>query len=200
MYKSNSSRVLPIVLLLIVIAIAIAALVSVGRAIFGNGTTSTPAQIDTSQQTLLNTSLSHAVRMTVRGPIVADEDFRSYQITVSPTSRSLVTYSGYLDQVIDSKQLGNNTEAYTQFVYALNRANMIDGTVLTGDKDDMRGVCATGQVYMFETLDNGTTAKDLWTSTCSGSKGSFKASVPQVQSLFLQQIPDNGTLLGSIGL
>lgn len=200
MYKSNSSRVLPIVLLLIVIAIAIAALVSVGRAIFGNGTTSTPAQIDTSQQALLNTSLSHAVRMTVRGPIVADEDFRSYQITVSPTSRSLVTYSGYLDQVIDSKQLGNNTEAYTQFVYALNRANMIDGTVLTGDKDDMRGVCATGQVYMFETLDNGTTAKDLWTSTCSGSKGSFKASVPQVQSLFLQQIPDNGTLLGSIGL
>lgn len=200
MYKSNSSRVLPIVLLLIIIAIAIAALVSVGRAIFGGGTTTNPAQIDTSQQTLLNTSLTHAVRMTVRGPIVADEDFRSYQITVSPTSRSLVTYSGYLDQVIDSKQLGNNTEAYTQFVYALNRASMIDGTALTGDKDDMRGVCATGQIYMFETLDSGASVKDLWTSTCSGSKGSFKADVPQVQSLFLQQIPDNGTLLSAIGL
>lgn len=200
MYKSNSSRVVPIVLLLIVIAIAIAALVSVGRAIFGNGGTSTPAQVDTSEQTLLNTSLTHAVRMTVRGPIVADEDFRSYQITISPTSRSLVTYSGYLDQVIDNKQLSNNTEAYTQFVYALNRANMIDGTVLTGEKDDMRGVCATGQVYMFETLDSGNSVKDLWTSTCSGSKGSFKASVDQVQSLFLQQIPDNATLLGPIGL
>jgi hypothetical protein len=200
MYKSNSSRVVPIVLLLIVIAVAIAGLVSVGRAIFGNGTTNTPAQTDTSKEMLLNTSLTHAVRMTVRGTIVADEDFRSYQITISPTSRSLVTYSGYLDQVISSKQLGNNTAAYTQFVYALNRANMMDGTVLTGDKDDMRGVCATGQVYMFETLDNGSSVKDLWTSDCSGSKGSFKASVTQVQSLFLQQIPDNSTLLGPIGL
>jgi hypothetical protein len=199
MYKSNSSRVLPIVLLLIIIAIAIAALVSVGRAIFGGGT-STPSQADTSQQTLLNTSLTHAVRMTVRGPIVADENFRSYQITVSPTSRSLVTYSGYLDQAIDSKQLSNNTQAYTQFVYALNRANMIDGTALTGDKDDMRGVCATGQVYVFETLDSGNRVKDLWTSSCSGSKGSFKASVPQVQNLFLEQIPNSSDLLNAISL
>lgn len=201
MYKSNSSRVLPIVLLLIIIAIAIAALVSVGKAIFGGGGDSaTTAQIDTSEQTLLDTSTTHSVRMTVRGPIVADENFRSYQITVSPTSRSLVTYSGYLDQVIDSKQLSNNTEAYTQFVYALDRANMVKGTPLTGDKDDMRGVCATGQVYMFETLDNGNSVKDLWTSTCSGSKGSFKASVPQVQDLFLQQIPDSSDLLSAVGL
>jgi hypothetical protein len=199
MYKSNSSRVLPIVLLLIIIAIAIAALVSVGRAIFG-GNTATPAQIDTSEQTLLNTSVTHAVRMTVRGPIVADENFRSYQITISPTSRSLVTYSGYLDQLIDSKQLSNNTEAYTQLVYALNRANMVDGAALTGTQDDMRGVCATGNVYMFETLDSGNSVKDLWTSTCSGSKGSFKANVPQVQNLFLQQIPDSSDLLNVIGL
>lgn len=200
MYKSNSSRVLPIVLLLIIIAIAVAALVSVGRAIFGGDNAATPAQVDTSEQTLLNTSVTHSVRMTVRGPIVADENFRSYQITVSPTSRSLITYSGYLDQLIDSKQLSNNTEAYTQFVYALNRANMVKGTPLTGDKDDMRGVCATGDVYMFETLDSGNSVKDLWTSTCSGSKGSFKASVPQVQNLFLQQIPDSDQLLKAIDL
>ena len=199
MYKSNSSRVLPIVLLLIIIAIAIAALVSVGRAIFGGGT-STPAQVDTSEQTLLNTSLTHAVRMTVRGPIVADENFRSYQVTVSPTNRSLVTYSGYLDQTIDSKQLSNNTQAYTQLVYALNRAGMVSGTALTGDKNDMRGVCATGQVYVFETLDSGNTVKNLWTSTCSGSKGSFKADVSQVQSLFLEQIPNSDELTSAVSL
>lgn len=200
MYKSNSSRVLPIILLLIVIAIAIAALVSVGRAVFGGNSGSDTTQVDTSEQTLLDTSSTHAVRMTVRGPIVADEAFRSYQITVSPSSRSLVTYSGYLDQTIDSKQLGNNTEAYTQLVYALNRANMVNGTPLEGEKDDMRGVCATGRVYVFETIDNGNAVKELWTSTCKGSKGSFKASVPQVQNLFMQQIPDARDLLSAISL
>lgn len=199
MYKTSSSRLVPIVIILIVIAIAIAALVSVGRAIFGGSSPSTKTP-DTSEQALLNTGDSHAVQMTVRGPIVADEDFRSYQITVTPSSRTLTTYSGYLDQVIDNKQLPNNTQAYEQLVYALDRANMMKGTALTGEKDDTRGICATGLVYKFDVIDSGNSVKDLWTSTCSGSKGSFGASVTQVKNLFLNQIPDNENLLNNIQL
>jgi anionic cell wall polymer biosynthesis LytR-Cps2A-Psr (LCP) family protein len=197
MYKGNSSRILPIVIILIIVAIAIAALVSVGRLIFGGGETAKP-ETDGGQTALLDTSLSHSVRMTVRGPIVADENFRSYQVTVDPTSRNLTTYSGYLDQAIDTKQLSNNTKAYEQFVYALNNANMEKGTALTGDKDDTRGVCATGNVYEFDVLNNGNSVKHLWTSTCRGSTGSFKASVTQVERLFLNQIPDNQALLNKI--
>lgn len=199
MYR-NSSRVLPIIIVLIIVAIAIAALVSVGRAIFGGGNNPSQTQVDVGHDALINTGTDHSVRMTVRGPIVADENFRSYQITVDPTTRSMVTYSGYLDQTIDSKQYSNNQKAYEEFVYALDKANMMKGDELKDDKNDTRGICASGNVYEFEVLTNGSTVKRLWTSTCKGSAGSFKASVQQVQSLFLKQIPDNEALLKNINL
>src|SRR5690606_4524565 len=121
MYKGRSNRIFPIVLVLIVVAIAVAALVSVGRLIFNGAQPADPTQVDRSRDALLATSTEHSVRMTVRGPIVANENFRSYQITISPTDRNLTTFSGYLDRTIDGKQLGNNLQAYEQFVYALDK-------------------------------------------------------------------------------
>jgi len=198
MYKSRS-RIVPIIIVLIVVAILIVALVSVGRAIFGGGGTDT-TKPDVGRDALLDTSVGHSVRMTVRGPIVANEDFRSYQVTIDPSSRALVTYKGYLDQVIDSKSYGNNHKAYEQLVYALDKANMMKGDELEGDKDDTRGICADGNVYEFEVLNASSVVKRLWTSTCKGSKGSFQASVSQVKDLFLKQIPDSEKMLDKINL
>lgn len=198
MYRGNSSRVFPIILVLVVVAIAIAALVSVGKTIFGGGDQPNPAQVDSSQQALLNTSVGNSVRMTVRGPIVADENFRSYRVAVDASGRALSTYSGYLEQQLGNKELGNNVKAYDEFVHALDYANMVKGTPLEGDKDDTRGICASGSVYEFEVVQGGMVTKRLWTSTCKGSPGSFKGSVEQVKTLFLNQIPDNKELLKPI--
>lgn len=200
MYKGRSNRIFPIVLVLIVIAIAVAALVSVGRLIFNGGQPADPTQVDRSREALLATSTEHSVRMTVRGPIVANENFRSYQITISPTDRNMTTFSGYLERTIDGKQLGNNLQAYEQFVYALDKANFVKGEAFNDDRDDTRGICATGRVYEFEVIEGTDAVKRLWTSTCKGSPGSFKASVQQVSNLFLQQIPQNDDLLDKIRL
>jgi hypothetical protein len=199
MYRGNSSRVVPILLVLIVIAIAVAALVSAGRAIFGGDQTG-KTQVDIGRDALLNTTLDHSVRMTVRGSIVADENFRSYQVVVNPTDRSLTTYSGYLDQPLDTKQYGNNAKAYEEFVYALDKANMMKGDAFSGDKDDTRGLCATGEVFEFEVLNGGNVVKRLWTTTCKGSTGSLKASTTQLETLFHNQIPDSRTVLRTIDL
>ena len=199
MYKSSSSRILPIIIVLLVVAIAIAALVSVGRAIFGGDSSNAP-KVDPGVESLLNTAVDRSVRMTVRGPLVADEQFRSYQITVDSSSRRLNTYAGYLDQTIDSVQLGNNTKAYEEFVYALNRANFMKGTELEDEKNDTRGICATGRVYEFEVLQGASPVKRLWTSTCKGSSGSLKASLSQIQKLFTNQIPDSKVPLNKIDL
>lgn len=190
MYRGNSSRVFSIVLVLIVIAIAVAALVSVGRAIFGGGE-ATQTQVDVGRNALLNTSIDRSVRMTVRGPLVADENFRSYQVTIGPSNRSLVAYSGYLDQTLDSRQYGNSVRAYEEFVYALDKANLVKGEELKGEKDDTRGICATGNVYQFEILNGISAVKRLWSSTCKGSLGSLKANVTQIEALFHKQIPDS---------
>ncbi len=199
MYRGNLSRFIPIVLVLIIVAVAIAALVSLGQAIFG-GNQSSQTQTNVGHDALLSTDANRSVRMTVRGPLVAEENFHSYQIAIAPATRTMTTYTGYLDQILSTKQLGNNLNAYEQFVYALDKANLMQGDELTGDKNDIRGVCATGEVYEFEVLQDNSTVKRLWTSTCKGSPGSFKASVQQVQPLFLNQIPDNKTLLQAVKL
>ena len=198
MYRGNSSRIVPIILVLIVVAIVIAALVSVGRAIFGgSGQT---AQTNAGRDALLDTSLGHSVQMTVRGPIVANEQFHSFQITVNPSTRAMTTYQGYLDQPINSKTYDNNAKAYEQFVYALDKADLMSGDELTGDKNDTRGICATGLVYEFSVMSADSTVRRLWTSTCKGSPGSLKASVTQVGDLFKAQIPDESTLVRGLDL
>lgn len=185
----RSSRILPTILTIVVIIIAIAGFVALMRLIFGGGTTE--PVIDTSRQNLLSTSEGRAVSMTVRGPIVADEDFRSYQVVISPTERRFTSYTGYLEVITNSQTLSNNTAAYDQFVNALNKANMVEGTPFEGERNNVLGICASGRVYEFRTINNNETTEMLWTSTCSGSPGSLRASATQLSQLFRSQIPED---------
>jgi hypothetical protein len=197
----RSSRIIPIALILIIVAVAIAGLISLARAVFFSDSSSqTVSQVDTSRDALLNTSASHSVTMTVRGSIVADEDFRSYQIVVTPTNRTLTSFVGYLDKKVDQIALGNNTTAYEEFVHALDRANFVKGTELTGDKNDLRGICSAGRVHEFGTLDANVSVKTLWTSTCRDAKGSLNANVNVLRSLFINQIPGGQTLINTLSL
>jgi len=201
MANYRTSRVLPIVLVIVIIIIAIASLVSLARVVFFSGPSTDSAQtVDVSRDALLNTAVDHSVKMTVRGPIVADEKFYSYQITVSPNERSLTTYNGYLGTVVDQTNLPNSIPAYEQFVFALDKADLSKGTELEGEKNDVRGVCATGRVTEFEIINGANTVKKLWTSTCKGSAGSLDASVQQLTGLFTTQIPDATALIRKIDL
>ena len=194
MNRSGPQRFIPIILIIIVVVVAIAALISLGRSIFGGSGEEKVPDVNVGQQSLLNTAIDRSVRLTVRGPIVANEDFHSYTITASPTARNMTIYNGYLDEQVESKDLPNNTRAYEQFVFALDRANMMKGSVPTGETNDRRGLCATGRVYEYEVLQASNSIKKLWTTTCSGSKGSLDASNQQLLRLFQVQIPEFSTL------
>lgn len=202
MANYRSTRVIPVILVIVIVIIAIVALVSLARVVFfsGSKSTSTTSQVDTSKSALVDTSDSHSVSMTVRGPIVADEAFHSYKIIVTPSSRTITTYEGYLDTVVDQTTLPNSVAGYTEFVYALDKANLTKGKQLTGDDNDTRGICATGNVYDYAIMSGDTTVKDLWTSTCSGSKGSLDASVSQLSALFVKQIPGADAQIQKVGL
>lgn len=200
MANYRTSRLIPIALVVIIIIIAVAALISLARVVFFSSDTTTPAVVDTSREALLNTSVGHSVSMSVRGPIVANEEFNSYRVTISPSQRTIQTYVGYLESVVDSKDYSNNIPAYEQFVYALDKANLAKGSELEGDKNDVRGVCATGRLYEFSILENGEPVKYLWTSTCKGSPGSLDASVDQLTELFIAQIPDAEKLIKNVDL
>lgn len=182
---------MPLIIVIIVVALVIASIVTIGRMIFGgNASKDTQKTPETTVvDSVLNQDGARSVRWTVRGPIVADEKYRSYQITVSPTKRSFVSYSGYLEQVLDSKTYENNAKAYEEFTYALRNAEV--GKANKADDEDFRGVCATnGIAYKFETLNGGSADHTLWSSTCEGSKGTLAADPLKIHALFVNQIPD----------
>ena len=112
-YKNSAvSRILPIVFIAIVVILAVTVLVSLAQTIFGGSRSGSEEPVDRAQAALVSTDADSRVRMVVRGPIVADEDFNSYQIDITPSSRTLTTYQGYLDRVVEREQLGNNTPVY----------------------------------------------------------------------------------------
>jgi hypothetical protein len=200
MANYRNSRVLPTILVVVIIIIAIVALISVARALFFSGSSSNQAATDTTQQSLLDTSPSSSVSMSVRGPIVAEENFHSYKIVISPNSRQITTYNGYLGTVVAQQNLDNNTAAYDQFVNALNLAKMTAGNQPADGEGDVKGVCATGRLSEFSILSSDQAVETLWTSTCSGSQGTLRANSAQLSNLFISQIPEAQTLIRGVSL
>lgn len=199
--RNSFSRFVPILLVIVITIVAVAAVIAIGRALFGkNDSGQTDQNVNTGQVALLSTEEGRAVRLTVRGPIVANENFRSYSVIISPSSRDMTTYEGYLDKEINQKKLDNNVKAYMELVYALDKRKMMNGTQLTEQQNDLRGICASGKVYKFETLKDNSVVKSLWTSDCSGSKGSAQANVNEILDMFLKQIPDGKKMAAGIGL
>ncbi len=199
--RNNFSRFIPILLVIVVAIVAVTAVIAIGRALFGGGADQqNTVKVDEGKSALLSTDIGRSVKLTVRGPIVADENFRSYTINVSPSSRSMTTYEGYLDKQIAQEKLSNNHKAYEELVYALDKRKMMEGTQLTDEQNDLRGICASGRVYIFETLNNNAVVERLWTSDCGGSKGSAKANVAEILDMFLKQIPNGRKMATDVGL
>ncbi|PID32736.1 hypothetical protein CR956_00890 [Candidatus Saccharibacteria bacterium] len=187
---------MPLVLVAIVGIALIAGIVALANYLFSNNKASNVGNVTkvTPRDELLKLSNSRSVKMTVRGPIVANEEFRSYSIIISPNMREYKKYTGYLDDTKFERVYGNSMKAYQEVVYALDKAAMTKpGKAKPGsadDVDDVRGICATGKVYEYEILDYDRSVYRAWTSTCKGSPGTFGANVAQVSNLFIKQIPE----------
>ena len=206
MSRYKTQRIAPILLAIVIIIVAVAGLVALGRLLFSGVTrsntsvTQSESIISTTRDDLLKTTDGRAISMTVRGPIVADEDFRSYRITISPSSRNFEAFTGYLESSTSNQSLSNNTAAYNQFVNALDKARLVNSAPTDSETADLLGICATGKVYEFNILNNGSSTALYWTSTCSGSRGNLSANIGQVSSLFFSQIPDGSDIESNLSL
>ena len=194
----RSRRIFPVILVIIIIAIAIVGLVYVIQILFFSGGGNISLQADTSRSSLINTSADRAVSVSVRGHIIADEDFRSYQIRVTPNERVFTTYRGYQKDTIENDTLENNIPAYEQFVYALSRAGLMNSSAFTGVANDTRGICAAGFLYEFQIYQADKSLKMLWTTSCSASRGSLGQGAKALESLFIEQIPDAQKKIGRL--
>lgn len=195
---SKFVKALPIIIIIMIVIFTILVLTTIGGAILKDSKNPTKSELTSQEQArsnLLSNLENRSVRMTVRGPIVAQENFRSYAITISNKQRSMVTHKGYLGDIIETKISDNNPQAYAEFVNALDKAALLKGKPLPEDKDNTKGVCATGNLYEFDLLVSGESDYHLWTSDCKGSRGSLLANSKQLKALFLNQIPGAETLI-----
>jgi hypothetical protein len=136
-----------------------------------------------------------SVRMTVYGPVVANEDRQSYEVTVSTSSRRFAAYTGYTQTQVESRDYDNTYEGYQQFVFALSRAGFDKERKVSEDQADDRGACSSGKRYVYEMFENGDMIKRVWTTTCGNAKGTFAGTNKVVRDLFNKQISDFKTAI-----
>ena len=114
------------------------------------------------------------VRMTVDGPIVADQQHNAYRISVGRS---------------ETRTYENNQQGFTNFLRALDVVGFNKGNdKATKEADDERGMCATGKRFVFEIINGTSQVQRYWSSTC-GTLGTFKGNSAQVKSLFDRQVP-----------
>lgn len=120
------------------------------------------------------------------GPIVADENFYQVRINVSRAGRSVQVIRGYNSQVIASKHFDNNTEAFSQFLSAIDRAGYT--TQRRTNVETEAGVCPNGRRHVFESDQFGEDFR-RWISSCRET-GNFGGAFSTIQQLFQSQIPE----------
>lgn len=112
MQRNSNFRILPLIIAIIVIALAIAAVVSIGECnIFSGGSSDEKTtQVDEGREALLNTTGGRSVQMTVHHwSNCGRRRFPSYQVEISNSERSITAYKGYLESRTDGTSLSNNT-------------------------------------------------------------------------------------------
>jgi hypothetical protein len=129
------------------------------------------------------------VRMTVDGPIVSDQQHQAYRITVGRSETRIETLQGYEYDAIDTKTYNNNQEGFTNFLRAIEFAGFAKGVKdVDNQQQDERGVCATGNRFVFEIIDGTSQVQRYWSTSC-GNNGTFKGKTEQVKRLFDRQVP-----------
>ena len=131
-----------------------------------------------------------AVRVTIEGPVIASEQRRAIQITVSRDQRTIDVMEGYRGLVLKTKSYDNDQAAYDIFLRALS------GMGFTGNKkplvSDGETLCAAGTHFYYELIDTGSDKEDFkyWSISCGLKYGSASGNGPAIRDLFSKQFPD----------
>lgn len=131
-------------------------------------------------------STETVMRVTVDGPVVANQNHVAYRMTVGRTQTSLETYKTYDYELVDQRTYPNTQNAYDSFLRAIDMAGFTKGDPKI--KGDERGVCANGRRIIVEILTGSSQVQRYWTTSC-GKLGNFKGVIGTIQQLFVNQYP-----------
>ena len=130
------------------------------------------------------------------GPITAAVNHHEVEINVTNTNATINIIDGYDGNVVNSRSYPLTTEAFGEFLSALDKAEFTKGNTDEALRDDS-GYCATGQRYIFEIRDGANNIQRFWTTSCNGTK-TFKGNRNATLQLFQNQITDYNDLTKSL--
>lgn len=143
-------------------------------------------------------SSSAVARLTIDGPINADQNHQVVRITVGQNETEYEQIQGYEGHVLNRQVYANNQNAYSNFLYALGHAGFTQGDrskLLANEK----GHCPLGQRYVFELIENDKRIERYWSSSCGNIK-SYNGNLGVTLKLFQAQVPDYDSLTQSLTL
>jgi hypothetical protein len=143
------------------------------------------------------TATQTVMRLTIDGPVNADQDHRVIRVTVGRNLTTIDIIQGYEGHTLDSRSYANNEDSYGTFLRALQLAGYTDGND-DPELTDSRGVCSTGRVYTMEIITGSDTVQKFWRTSCDS--GTFGGETNLIRKLFRLQIPDYNLLTRSVGL
>jgi hypothetical protein len=167
-----------------VVALIVVVFVLVLNGLHGSGS-KTPKASQVVLSDYANTST--VVRLTVDGPVTADQNHRAVRVTVGRDQSLVEVIKGYQGSVIAQQSYANNTAAYETFLKSLQTLGFTKGDSTPALADE-RGYCPTGERFIYEIDSGATSVQRYWSSTCS--TGTFKGSGQSVRTLFRSQIPN----------
>lgn len=190
--NNNGSKIAVILGIVVILALLLFGVYRVIRPLlFGNPTKPLNPQVNLLDYTDRDTQ----VRFSIEGPVTANEIHNTIRIAVTKDNRILEGLNTYDATSVLSQTFPNNAGAFEDFMYALDNAGFIkrDPKATTADE---RGVCPSGQRYIYELIESGQTVTRLWSSTCGG--GNFAGQSDVVRTLFQNQIPQYNKLTATI--
>lgn len=155
--------------------------------------------VPTDRNLLKYANSSTVMQYTIKGPVQALENHHEIRISVAADQRMVEVLQGYDGRVVQRKTFGNDQAAYSEFLRALQVANFTRGSDNVNLRDE-RGICPTGNRYIYEIIESGQTTQRYWSTSCSQSQGTFLGQKPLVRTLFKQQIPEYDRITGKYRL
>ena len=132
-------------------------------------------------------STDAVVRMTIDGPINADQNHQAVRVTVGRDDVTFEQIQGYQGNVVNEQTFSNNEPAYENFLLALAHAGYTQGNKSSALKDE-RGYCPLGDRYVFELTQEDQEIERYWATGC-GSPKTYLGVLSLTIQLFENQVP-----------
>jgi hypothetical protein len=190
--NTNGSKIAVVFGIILILGLLLFGVYRAIRPLLGGSNTKKP----TPQVNLLDyVDRDTQVRFSIEGPVTANEAHNTVRIAVTRDNRILEGLNTYDAAAALSQTFPNNAGAFEDFMYALDNAGFVksDPKATTADE---RGVCPSGQRYIYELIEGGQTVSRLWSSTCGG--GNLAGQSEAIRTLFQNQIPQYNKLTAGI--